>query len=219
VRNNGLSVVRILPTLFVAAKRSQSASHLAIVRGKRKRVNVGVELLNRPLLLFLDEPTSGLDPFSEFKMMELLRELADTGCSVVCTTHVVGNVFLMDQIAVMTKGHIVFQEPHDSVLATLGVDRFSELYGEFQSMDPKNEPFSTPPPLLKPEETEESKGSPGKRQFSFSLPILMQRQTALFRADLKNIIIALVQPLLIGGVVIWHRSPYSTAMGGIGGRS
>jgi len=60
--------------------------------GQRKRVNVGVELLNRPLVLFLDEPTSGLDPFSEFKMMELLRKLADTGCTVICATHVMENV-------------------------------------------------------------------------------------------------------------------------------
>ena len=70
--------------------------------GQRKRVSVGVELLSRPPLLFLDEPTSGLDPLAEFKLMELLRRLADTGCTVICTTHVMENVYLMDQIAIIT---------------------------------------------------------------------------------------------------------------------
>ncbi|MEA3186189.1 MAG: transport system ATP-binding/permease protein, partial [Chthoniobacter sp.] len=68
--------------------------------GQRKRVSVAVELLARPSVLFLDEPTSGLDPATEFKLMELLRDLADTGCTVVCTTHVMENVYLMDQIAI-----------------------------------------------------------------------------------------------------------------------
>ena len=76
--------------------------------GQRKRVSVGVELLSRPPLLFLDEPTSGLDPLAEFKLMELLRRLADTGCTVVCTTHVMENVYLMDQIAIISDGRVVF---------------------------------------------------------------------------------------------------------------
>ena len=65
--------------------------------GQRKRVSVGVELLGRPAVLYLDEPTSGLDPASEFKMMELLRHLADGGCTVICTTHVMENVYLTDR--------------------------------------------------------------------------------------------------------------------------
>jgi ABC-type multidrug transport system ATPase subunit/pSer/pThr/pTyr-binding forkhead associated (FHA) protein len=77
--------------------------------GQRKRVSVGVELLRRPPLIFLDEPTSGLDPFAEFKLMELLRRLADTGCTVICTTHVMENVYLMDQIAVLSAGKLLFQ--------------------------------------------------------------------------------------------------------------
>ena len=81
-----------------------TASHTPIHRlsgGQRKRVSVGVELLGRPAVLFLDEPTSGLDPACEFKMMELLRHLADGGCTVICTTHVMENVFLTDRLFVI----------------------------------------------------------------------------------------------------------------------
>jgi len=59
--------------------------------GQRKRVSVGAELLAKPSILFLDEPSSGLDPATEFKLMEVLRDLADTGCTIVCTTHVMEN--------------------------------------------------------------------------------------------------------------------------------
>jgi ABC transport system ATP-binding/permease protein len=200
-----VSEIEVLVEDTIARLGLNDRSHFRISQlsgGQRKRINVGIELLNRPLLLFLDEPTSGLDPFSEFKMMELLRKLANTGCTVVCTTHVVENVFLMDQIAVMMKGRLVFQGAPDSVCATFGVARFSELYAALQGVAPENLPFALSPLSLGPDDTKESKGFPARRRSSFSLPILMQRQTALFRADLKNIIIALGQPLMIGAVVI-----------------
>ncbi len=104
--------------------------------GQRKRVSVGVELLSRPPLLFLDEPTSGLDPLAEFKLMELLRRLADTGCTVICTTHVMENVYLMDQIAIVSDGRVVFQGPPDEARSRFGVTRLSSLYDALQSIDP-----------------------------------------------------------------------------------
>ena len=55
--------------------------------GQRKRVSVALELLTEPSLLFLDEPTSGLDPNYERSVMEILRELADGGRTVIVITH------------------------------------------------------------------------------------------------------------------------------------
>jgi ABC-type multidrug transport system ATPase subunit/pSer/pThr/pTyr-binding forkhead associated (FHA) protein len=171
--------------------------------GERKRVNVAVELLSRPLLLFLDEPTSGLDPFSERMTMVLLRQLADTGCTVICTTHVLQNVFLMDQIAVLTKGRVIFQGSVDSAPRAFGVGRLEELFDVLQGIDAEHLPLSVPPVALTVEETKVSEDAPATRPASFSLPILLLRQTALFSADLKNILIALGQPLVIGALVIW----------------
>ncbi len=55
--------------------------------GQRKRASVAVELLARPRLLLLDEPTAGLDPTTAAALMRTLRRLADSGCTVVLTTH------------------------------------------------------------------------------------------------------------------------------------
>lgn len=55
--------------------------------GRRKRVNVALELLSGPDLLILDEPTSGLDPGNERFVMEQLRALADAGRTVIVVSH------------------------------------------------------------------------------------------------------------------------------------
>ncbi|MFT4976332.1 MAG: ABC-type multidrug transport system ATPase subunit/pSer/pThr [Myxococcota bacterium] len=55
--------------------------------GQRKRVNIAIELLTEPPMLFLDEPTSGLDATSALEVMRVLRQLADRGKTVVLTIH------------------------------------------------------------------------------------------------------------------------------------
>jgi ABC-type multidrug transport system ATPase subunit/pSer/pThr/pTyr-binding forkhead associated (FHA) protein len=173
--------------------------------GQRKRVSVGVELLRRPPLIFLDEPTSGLDPFSEFKLMELLRRLADTGCTVICTTHVMENVFLMDQIAVLLAGKLLFQGPPDAARARFGVSRLSALYDMLQTIDPKTVTSFSPPEITSPSGAPATEQRPPtiEQRRPFALPILLRRQLAIFKADTKNLLIALGQPLVIGLLVCW----------------
>ncbi|KAI1263589.1 ABC transporter [Xylariaceae sp. FL1019] len=54
---------------------------------QRKRVTIGVELSARPDILLLDEPTSGLDGQSALTIGRLLRKLAESGQTVLCTIH------------------------------------------------------------------------------------------------------------------------------------
>ena len=174
--------------------------------GQRKRVSVGVELLSRPPILFLDEPTSGLDPLAEFKVMELLRGLADNGCTVICTTHVMENVYLMDQIAIISNGCIVFQGPPDEAYSRFGVSRLASLYGALQGTELRGLPGLEASP---PDESEQAKLAvmpPAKTRRAFSLPILLERQIAIFRADIKNLIMLLAQPIIIGALVAWATS-------------
>jgi ABC transport system ATP-binding/permease protein len=174
--------------------------------GQRKRVSVGVELLSRPPLLFLDEPTSGLDPLAEFKLMELLRRLADTGCTVICTTHVMENVYLMDQIAVVSNGRVVFQGPPDEARSKFGVTRLSSLFDALQSIDAKNLPSFEPTLPGEPEHDAPPPAALTKSRRAFSLPILLQRQLTIFKADIKNPLILLAQPIIVGALVAWAAS-------------
>ena len=72
--------------------------------GQRKRVSIGVELLADPKLFFLDEPTSGLDPGLDKELMQLLRELADQGRTVVLVTHATGNIEVCDRLTFLGLG-------------------------------------------------------------------------------------------------------------------
>ena len=55
--------------------------------GQRKRVNIALELLTQPSLLFLDEPTSGLASEDAVNVVNLLRGLTDEGKTVLMTIH------------------------------------------------------------------------------------------------------------------------------------
>lgn len=55
--------------------------------GERKRTSIGVELLTNPSLIILDEPTTGLDASTSLSVIELLRELAKSGRTIVSTIH------------------------------------------------------------------------------------------------------------------------------------
>jgi ABC transport system ATP-binding/permease protein len=73
--------------------------------GERKRVNIAMELLTDPPVLFLDEPTSGLSSEDALVVMQGLRELAREGRTILLTIHQPSReVFrLMDNLAVVSR--------------------------------------------------------------------------------------------------------------------
>lgn len=73
--------------------------------GQRKRVNLAMELLTEPLVLFLDEPTSGLSSEDALVVMKVLRGLADQGKTILVTIHQPGlEIFrLLDNLAMLAR--------------------------------------------------------------------------------------------------------------------
>jgi len=76
----------------------------AMSGGQQKRVNVALELLTKPSLLFLDEPTSGLDPGLDKSVMEQMADLAHDGRTIIVVTHSVANLNLCDRLLVLVPG-------------------------------------------------------------------------------------------------------------------
>lgn len=64
-----------------------SPLHPIISGGQRKRVNIALEVVRSPLVLFVDEPTSGLSSSDALQVVELLRALAREGRIVFFTLH------------------------------------------------------------------------------------------------------------------------------------
>lgn len=101
----------------------------ALSGGQKKRASIAVELLSNPNLLFLDEPASGLDPGTERNLMQSLREMADSGKTVILVTHSTLQLKLCDKIVFMGKGgNLCFFGSYDEALAFFGVSDIVDVY-------------------------------------------------------------------------------------------
>ncbi|MFN7236050.1 MAG: ATP-binding cassette domain-containing protein [Cyclobacteriaceae bacterium] len=87
--------------------------------GQRKRVNVGLELLREPTILFVDEPTSGLSSRDSENIMDLLKELALRGKMIFVVIHQPSSdIFKMfDSLVILDVGgfQIYYGNPIEAV--------------------------------------------------------------------------------------------------------
>ncbi|MCS6861520.1 MAG: ATP-binding cassette domain-containing protein, partial [Abditibacteriales bacterium] len=97
--------------------------------GERKRVNVGVELLTRPSLLFLDEPTAGLDPGLERRFIALVKHLTREGRTILMVTHATDSIAECDMLLFLAPGgRLVFFGPPQEALSFFGVRDHADAY-------------------------------------------------------------------------------------------
>lgn len=123
-------VNEVMDVTGLAERRDVQVSQLS--GGQRKRVSMAVELVTKPSIIFLDEPTSGLDPATEEKIMKLFRQIAESGRTVIMTTHAMENVRLFDKIVVLMRGKLVFYGKPSEALEYLGAKSFKELYDKLE---------------------------------------------------------------------------------------
>ena len=76
--------------------------------GQYQRLSLALALIGRPSLVFLDEPTAGLDPRARATTWDLVRELRDSGATVVLTTHAMDEAEqLCNRLAIIDHGRMV----------------------------------------------------------------------------------------------------------------
>ncbi|MBO0832040.1 MAG: FHA domain-containing protein [Actinobacteria bacterium] len=122
----------VLAELSLTAQADTRTS--ALSGGQQKRVNVALELLTKPSLLFLDEPTSGLDPGLDKSVMEMLVGLAHDGRTVVVVTHSVANLGLCDRLLVLVPGgKVAFFGPPADGLKHFGKPGWAEVFQAFEA--------------------------------------------------------------------------------------
>jgi ABC transport system ATP-binding/permease protein len=123
-------VDEVLDITGLAERRSVKVSELS--GGQRKRVSIAVELVTKPSVIFLDEPTSGLDPAAEERTMKLFRRIAESGRTVVMSTHAMENVQLFDKVVVLARGKLAFYGTPAEALQHFEVASFKELYSRLE---------------------------------------------------------------------------------------
>jgi ABC-2 type transport system ATP-binding protein len=76
--------------------------------GQRRRLEVALGIMHRPVVLFLDEPTTGLDPQNRANLWEQLRLLRDGGTTIFLTTHYLDEADqLCDRVAIVDHGRVI----------------------------------------------------------------------------------------------------------------
>jgi len=76
--------------------------------GMKRRLNLAVALIHDPPMLLLDEPTAGVDPQSRNNILDLVRDLASRGRTIVYTTHYMEEASrLCNRVAIMDHGKLL----------------------------------------------------------------------------------------------------------------
>ena len=76
--------------------------------GMRRRLDIAMSLIGDPPVIFLDEPTTGLDPQGRIEVWQTVKELADSGTTVLLTTQYLDEAEqLADRIAILHQGRII----------------------------------------------------------------------------------------------------------------
>ncbi len=89
--------------------------------GMKRRVMIAKALSHEPQILFLDEPTAGVDVELRRDMWQLVRELRDTGVTIILTTHYIEEAEEMaDRIGVITRGELLLVEDKAELMQKLG---------------------------------------------------------------------------------------------------
>jgi ABC-2 type transport system ATP-binding protein len=100
----------LLERFHLTDKRQAQVQTLS--RGMQQKLAIAVALIHQPQLLLLDEPTLGLDVEATEDVKRQVREIAQSGCAILLTTHQLAIAEeLSDRVAIINRGEIVVEEP------------------------------------------------------------------------------------------------------------
>ncbi len=89
--------------------------------GMKRRVLIAKALSHEPTILFLDEPTAGVDVELRKEMWQVVRDLRESGVTIILTTHYIHEAEEMaDRIGVINHGELILVENKNELMHKLG---------------------------------------------------------------------------------------------------
>ena len=112
-------IERVMNKLGLATFKDMPASKLS--GGFKRKLNIGIALLNDPKIIIMDEPTSGMDPVSRRNFWEIIKKLKQENKTIVLTTQFLDEAEeLADRIAIMSKGKLFASGSADFIKKKFG---------------------------------------------------------------------------------------------------
>jgi ABC-2 type transport system ATP-binding protein len=116
---NPAHIEKILKDLSLWEKKDSKI--MALSGGMKRRVMIAKALSHEPKILFLDEPTAGVDVELRRDMWNMVRQLRESGVTIILTTHYIEEAEEMaDRIGVINKGEIILVEDKHVLMKKLG---------------------------------------------------------------------------------------------------
>ena len=111
----------ILKKLDLYHKKDETSRHLS--GGMKRRIQIAKSLVHDPPILILDEPTAGVDIELRHMLWDYLKELNNSGKTILLTTHYIEEAEkLCDEIAIINDGQIIKQGETKSIIKEVSLN-------------------------------------------------------------------------------------------------
>ncbi|MDJ0553709.1 MAG: ATP-binding cassette domain-containing protein [Microcoleaceae cyanobacterium MO_207.B10] len=167
--------------------------------GIRKRLDLAAGLLHQPDVLVLDEPTVGLDIDSRVAVWDFLRQLRDSGTTVLITSHYLEEVdALANRVAIIDQGVVIATGTPSELKDRVGGDRITLRIREFSPTEEAEKAKALLAPLAMVQEViiNTAQGNSLNLVVTPQSDALMQIQQSLQNAGLPIFGIAQARPSL-----------------------
>jgi ABC-2 type transport system ATP-binding protein len=123
--------------LLVELRLTQRVNQLVgtLSGGWKQRVALACATAHRPDLVFLDEPTAGVDPAARRLFWELIYQLAESGTTIVVTTHYMDEAARCQRLGFMSKGRLIANGTQEEILRQFAQPSVEDVFVELQRRD------------------------------------------------------------------------------------
>ena len=126
------AVDRVLEETGLAGRAKEPVKNFS--GGMKRRLNLGIGLVHRPQAVLMDEPTVGIDVQARLNILQVVRDVAAAGTTVLYTTHYLEEVeTLCDRIAIMDHGKILAEGTLDALKKQVGGKDLLTITGSFDA--------------------------------------------------------------------------------------
>jgi ABC-2 type transport system ATP-binding protein len=118
--SHGANVEELLEMVALSEKRGSIIEDLS--GGQRQRLALALALINDPKIVFLDEPTSGLDPQVRRQLWSTIKQMRDSGKTILLTTHYIEEAErLCDRVCIIDRGRPLTVDSPENLIGRDGM--------------------------------------------------------------------------------------------------